>query len=381
VIRQGFLSARNRSDVRFCIFYEAWALSFLPERGVTPVDADVVRRFGDDLLHLARTYFDDPGYLRVGGRPVVVVYLTRTMTGDVAGMVRSARERLRAEGHDPFLVADEIHWANVPEDAPLRGPVRKVPEPQAGRALLFDALTAYTIYDPANAQHAGYASETSLAPDVNGLYERYRAATGGRVPIAPSVVPGYDDRGVRAAERHFVLPRQWAPGGSDASLLGELLDRTAYPNLDDRAPLLFLTSWNEWNEDTGIEPVRDAPPTSADASPSGRAYTDGYAFSGHGFGPLRAVRDRVAAVAGRVTGRDGRPRPGVAVYGWRGDRVVAGARTDHDGRFLLRRAQVGTAPLLVGLGPTPDGARRVVVDPHRTIAAVDLTWTPGPGSR
>jgi len=31
--------------------------------------------------------------------------------------------------------------------------------------------------------------------------------------------------------------------------------KVARPTLDPRFPLVFVTSWNEWNEDTAIQPV------------------------------------------------------------------------------------------------------------------------------
>ncbi len=377
VIDRGYLSARNRGDVGFCIFYEAWALNFVDESGVTVMDEEANRTLANDLVHLARKYFNKPGYLKLGGRPVVVLYLTRTMVGDVGLAIRSARERLKAEGHDVFLVADEIHWKVVPENAPIVGTFEKTEQPQPHRAALFDAITPYTVYDPANTHHAGYANATTLVRDVNDLYERYRKATSGRVPVIPSVVPGYNDRGTRLGEDHFVLPRRWQSEATSSSLLGELLDRIGYPNVDNRAPLLFVTSWNEWNEDTAVEPLVPAPATSQDAQLPAGDHTMGYQYDGDGFAALEAIRDRVAVVTGRVTDESGRPMRDVRVFGRQDGRVVVTDRTDSDGKYLLVRSSVHAGSALSVATRTDEPTREVVVQPRRTVGGVDFVQQAG----
>src|SRR3546814_10561410 len=70
------------------------------------------------MAQLADTYFDHPSYLRVDGRPVVILYLTRVLVGDVAGAMAEVREMLRARGHDPYVIPDEVFW-NVQADLSL----------------------------------------------------------------------------------------------------------------------------------------------------------------------------------------------------------------------------------------------------------------------
>ena len=43
------------------------------------------------MLSFAEHYFTNRSYLRIDGRPVVFLYLARTLTGDVAGMIHGAR--------------------------------------------------------------------------------------------------------------------------------------------------------------------------------------------------------------------------------------------------------------------------------------------------
>src|SRR3546814_15157667 len=75
----------------------------------------------------------------------------------------------------------------------------------------------YNPYESGRPSHAGYGAESEFVPDVNGLYQRYRDATGGEVPIVPGVLAGYNDRGVRPRLDHYVIPRAWAPGAAEGT--------------------------------------------------------------------------------------------------------------------------------------------------------------------
>lgn len=288
-IDERFLAAANVSRIRFCVFYEAADLEADLDHGITQLDAAARRRFVDDLLSIGQRYFDHPSYLRVGGRPVVIIYLSRSLTGDVAGTLGEAREQLRARGENVLLIGDELFW----QVAPLRGRnVAQTPEPQVERAGLFDGLTAYNLYQGDHATRTGYGSSSTFLPDVAALYRRWTAAVDGSVPIVPSVIPGYNDLGLASRAGHRPIPRQWEPGAAEGSFLARFLDDVARPAVDPRLPMILVTSWNEWNEDTSIEPISDAPPTTTDDSPTGRHFTHGAAYAGHGTAYLDVIAER-----------------------------------------------------------------------------------------
>jgi hypothetical protein len=141
--------------------------------------------------------------------------------------------------------------------------------------------------------HHGYAATNSFIRDVARLYDRYRRAAGDRVCLIPCVTPGFNDRGVRLAEDHFVQPRQWDPTAAEGSFFAESIERIALPFLDPKLNMVLITSWNEWNEDTGIEPLQMSPITTRDTSASGFDYTQGYRYAGHGFRYLEIVREKL----------------------------------------------------------------------------------------
>lgn len=351
-----FLEAANIRDISFTIFYETWDLSFDAARGYADVDRPGVRQaFLEDMAQVA-DHFDHPSYLRVDGRPVVFLYLTRVLVGDVAGAIADVRAMWRQRGHDPFVIADEVFWRVT-----VHGGARAfTSEPQASRVRLFDAVTAYNPYESETASHAGYGADSQLVPDVNGLYQRYVDATDGAVPIVPGVLPGYNDRGVRPTLDHYVIPRAWSAGAGEGTFLAEMLRQVADRWIDARAPMVLVTSWNEWNEDTGIEPLRAAPATAADTPGDGFIQTGGYAYEGFGTRYLEVVRDHFVAIAGRAP-------PGALVSAVREGAVVAQDVADRNGRYTLSRAQVGTEPVTVvaerqSQVVTPEPARTVTAD-------------------
>jgi hypothetical protein len=73
--------------------------------------------------------------------------------------------------------------------------------------------------------------------------------------------------------------------------------------------MVMVTSWDDWNEDTGIEPISGTP-TDVDDSPSGTAYTQGYTYGGEGRQALRVLRADVNLLDRRVAAEaDGRTGP------------------------------------------------------------------------
>jgi glycoprotein endo-alpha-1,2-mannosidase len=125
------------------------------------------------------------------------------------------------------------------------------------------------------------------------LLNEYRQATGGRVPVVPDVMSGFNDRGFRLATNHPALPRQWLPGAGPASTLDHLFRSVAVPEVSASLPMVMVTSWNDWGEDTGIEPI-PGKPTSRDDSTSGKDYTQGYLYGDEGRSAIRTLGRDVA---------------------------------------------------------------------------------------
>jgi glycoprotein endo-alpha-1,2-mannosidase len=337
-----FLRADNIRDIKFCILYETWDLGFDAAHESTPIDPGMEFSFAANLLSFARTYFRNPSYLRIHGRPVLVLYLTRTLTGDVAGMIDGARRLLEAHGYDPYIIGDEIYWRVTSTDPPATGSWLTL-TPQRSRLELFDAITSYSLYvgdsnEPFSPwkDFVGYPGDTHIVADEEHLYEAYASASGGKVPVIPDVQPGVNTRGVRLSVNEPAEPRQWLPGQSSGSTMQNFLDQIAAPIIEPSLPMMFVTSWNEWNEDTAVQPVGGTP-TSRDNSPTGTEYTQGYTYGGEGGSALTAIRNFVGVAWGEVLSATGRPLAHVEVTALRGGKPVSTTRTDAEGRYVLRR--------------------------------------------
>jgi len=307
---QAFLKAPNISRIRFAMFYETWNLGFDAGRESTPVTFAMELHFDADMASFAKDYFHNPSYLRIHGRPVVFLYLTRTLTGDVAGMIKGARTVLGRLGFNPFFIGDEVYWRVTPENPNPAGPILTT-TPQVNRIEQFDAITSYILYygDPdwllgPTGDFTGYPGTTDIVADERHLLSAYSAATGGRVPVIPDIASGFNDRGFRLATNHPAQPRQWLPGAGPASTLDHLFRCVAIPEVSPTLPMVMVTSWNDWNEDTGIEPIGGIP-TDVDDSPSGQAYTQGYTYGGEGRQALKVLRADVNLLDRRFDGRTG----------------------------------------------------------------------------
>lgn len=292
-IDSGFLGAPNIGSSKFCIFYETWNLGYDQRTGATRLERPQVEKFIADMTEISRKYFGHPSYLRVNGRPVIILYLTRTLVGNVAGAISAFRALSSFQGHNPYIIGDEIFWDVVPADAlPQSGPVA-TDQPQLSRIKLFDAITAYNLYESARPAHGGYGSQSTFISESYQLFQRYKQAVGNQVAVIPNLMPGYNDRGVRPDVNHYVIPRQWSPGAGPTSFLSEMMDRFTIPLIDPKLPMLFITSWNEWSEDTAIEPTISMPETATDSSSSGSFYTQGYPYHGHGTAYLETLRSKL----------------------------------------------------------------------------------------
>lgn len=331
VIRDRIFQAKNIGDIKFCIFYESGGLGLEEDRiELTPQKA---QKLLTDFKYLARNYFTHPSYLKIKERPVVILYLTRTFVGDYEKVITGLRKELQSLGFDLFLVGDEIFWY-VMRPKPL--PPSTTPFKE--RMGLFDAVTSYNLYNWAKPKQMGYGISSTYLSEVHDLFVAYRSAGGQKVRLIPSAIPGYNDRGVRLSEKHPVIPRQFDSGGEEGSFFVQALKKTVVPFIDPVLPMVLITSFNEWNEGTQVEPAREEGETREDHSPSRKDYTQGYLYRGYGERYLSIIRDVFCAVGGRVVdSQNGKGLARVIVKVYKNEKLMAESRTDSQGYFNLSR--------------------------------------------
>lgn len=182
------------------------------------------RRLRDDLVYLADTYFYRDVYKRIDGRPVLYVYSAQGFGGDVVG---AYDEAIDAAGVRPYLVAD------VRESAAIDA---------AAIAEVADAVTTYNPYTPRE------DVERIFLDRLETSYRSwYLARDHTDLDVIPTVIPGMNDSEVTHVYRDNPVLES-SP---------ERYERVATISRRYADGPVFVTSFNEWYENTQIEPSEE----------------------------------------------------------------------------------------------------------------------------
>ena len=226
-----------------------------------------------DLEYLKNTYFEDERYLRIDGRPVLFVYLSREYFRNRG---HEALKEMREQFPEIYLVGDDVFFGadenGVTDDTY-----------KAEWAKNFDAITAYDVYG----QSVGPLGGTQKAIDfIAGNYAiAKKEANSVGVAFMPAIAPGYNDTAVR--EGHPGRARYFTDreNSKEGDVFRAMINEVAKPNLDASCGnILMVTSFNEWYEDSQIEPTGGtAKPSTSDGSESGTYYTGGQEYVDYGY--------------------------------------------------------------------------------------------------
>ena len=233
---------RNRDlDLPFCLCWanESWS------RRWDGRDGEIIlaqRHSADDDLafirHVAH-YFEDPRYLRVDGKPVLLVYRPSLFPD-----IRATAERWRSECRRTGI--GELHLCYV------QGFER--PDPAD---IGFDAAVEFppNLSDPAEITHC----QQLINPEFGGRVFDWRQLAAGALrrpdpgyTLYPCVNPGWDNEPRRTGLGRVLLhasPRRYRDW-----LASTVRERLASPRADER--LVFVNAWNEWAEGAVLEPDR-----------------------------------------------------------------------------------------------------------------------------
>jgi glycoprotein endo-alpha-1,2-mannosidase len=255
-IRNSILKHPDANQLRYAILYEATGR-------LGSFDQPDYRRLVDDFIYLETTYFSDPNYLRIDGRPVVFIYLTREYFRNRGHQELAAlRERVK----NVYIVGDDVFGG----------------EYRPEWAKQFDAVTSYDIYGQSTSQHQ--ATTKAVESLADNYANARRAANSVGTAFVPAVAPGYNDtaerRGHPGTARYLIDD----PNSKEGDLFRKMIRQAALPHLDSACGrLMMVTSFNEWYEDSQIEPTAgDQPAASKDNSKSGDFYTGGDRYVDYG---------------------------------------------------------------------------------------------------
>lgn len=199
-----------------------------------------------DIQYMCDNYFDHPNYYKIQGRPVVVMYISRKLHKD--GVLAAAILTMRSEaskcGHHLYLIGDQVFAKAPDEDEPF------IP------FIYFDAVTNYDVYGSSGAGKQGPYAGKEAIDNYYAEQKKWRElAIKENCRYIPPVSPGYNDRGVRLEADHPPLSRKLTEFQEEGSLFQYQL-QNALPLVDPAVDnMILVNSFNEWHEDTQIEPT------------------------------------------------------------------------------------------------------------------------------
>ncbi|MBN1780941.1 T9SS type A sorting domain-containing protein [bacterium] len=268
-IKDYIMPELTTNDVQFALFYESAILGALPWE----IDSDSEAKLIEDYTYIANTYFDHPNYFKINDRHVVYIYLSHLYQGDYIGAFAHVRQAMSDLGYDLYLVGDEMGFG-MPTD----------------HMNFLDAVTAYNMLGAQD-----YGIETDFFGLLGTTFSSWEKAADDRdMAFIPVAVTGFNNRSKNKTSpgNSIVVPRQSTEGAGQTSYFEEYI-KAGRPYVDSDLKLMMITSWNEWHEDTQIEPLNAAPPTNQDIG--GTTYTNGYYYEGYGMNNLEVVQDLLAS--------------------------------------------------------------------------------------
>ena len=177
-----------------------------------------------DFEYLDAEYFSEPNYLHFDERPVVFFWVSDKLRGDVQGAFADVAETI---GTEPYVLAGLPFGQSI------------------GTAPITQVADGITSYNP-------YSAREDIEAVFHDRYEQgvrtmNLSARASDLDFVPVTIPGFNDTEIPDDQRE------------DNPILSASPDRfervceQVQPHLDD-ATAVLVTSFNEWYENTQIEP-------------------------------------------------------------------------------------------------------------------------------
>lgn len=217
-----------------------------------------------DLEYIKKTYFDDPRYLKINGKPVIFFYLSRVYFRNKG---EDALKQMREKFPEIYLVGDDVFFG--------KGLDNKY---KSEWAKNFDAVTVYDVYGQSIGRYGGTHKAVEF---LAGNYKQAKkAANSVGTAFMPAIAPGYNDTAVRDGHPGRARYFTDVDNSKEGDIFRELIRQVALPNTDPLCDnIIMITSFNEWYEDSQIEATAGtSPPSSKDDSKSGDYYTGGQKY-------------------------------------------------------------------------------------------------------
>lgn len=236
-LEKGFLGCSGNERIRFAVHWCNHPLGFWTLDQSRPELLKMV-----DVC--SERYFGRPNYLRIDGKPVLMIYDVNQLIAfngrdGLKSAFRAMRGRAKRLGHGGlYLVAvySGVSASYV----------------KLCRDLGFDAFCAYTYvgvrYPPLRWDSQNIPYDTCVANCLENIYPFLsRVGRENGITYWPTTFPGWDDRPRAGVDRAFYTE------GNTPARFGEMF-RGALRFLDPAVPIVMVEAWNEWGEGACIEP-------------------------------------------------------------------------------------------------------------------------------
>jgi hypothetical protein len=235
-LQQGLLEAEHINTFKFCILYESKIILDSVYNDNESNDF-FENHFADDMNYANATYFTNPSYLRIDGKPVVFIYdlpyLCQYLNTSV---VHEMLVNLTQSFSNNIYLVGDVGSAPLPANVPFQ------------LSIFSDVLNATTNYlfsgIPASVNSPTVGNFTEILNEAQQDYPQWQSnMTEEGMSFFPDVYPGYND-----SKENASLPVLQANVTDFAEFL-----KIAFDNTGDGG-ITMITSWNEWKESTAIEP-------------------------------------------------------------------------------------------------------------------------------
>ena len=234
--------ASGKPDFPFCLCWanENWTRRWDGQERQILMRQDHSPENDMAFLHSVLPYMRDPRYIRVDGRPLLMIYRS-TLFPNIAATVSRWREELKRLGEpDIYLVAAETF--DVSGDAFTTAgfdALCEFPPHQAGSETLVDSRRIQFNEPFSGRLH-----------DYTRIVDRFLSRPAVRYRRIRTVMLEWDNTARRKASSHVMV--NYSLTSYHRWLRGVIDETSRLENPDER--LVFINAWNEWTEGSYLEP-------------------------------------------------------------------------------------------------------------------------------
>jgi len=236
----GVINNPISNNIRIALLYETE--ENLPQKLLSPEnifygdyftdldDKNTLDQMKAHFTYINEMYFSSERFLRIQGRPVVMLYHSGAFIGDVSHGLGMIRDLSQDYGFNPYIIGDNMFWDGHSE-------------PNLLTLELYDAISDYDMIGGRK-----WFTDTILhyESSLDKEFDFWQDATRQRgVPLIPLAIPGFDTRGITDCCKE-VLERditKWP-----------LRLQIAKKHLDSTIRTMMISSYNLWTENSQAEP-------------------------------------------------------------------------------------------------------------------------------